>query len=47
MQVEELFQAKQQALDLKGGGSSAKKRKMNVIDVQRATAVGVQAKGMK
>ena len=47
MQVEELFQAKQQAGSLKSGGSAAKKRKMNVIDVQRATAIGVQARGMK
>jgi hypothetical protein len=46
LQAEDLFQAKQPAAALKTG-KVQKKRKMNVIDVQRATAVGVQAKGLK
>ena len=46
VQVEALFQAKQQVAAIRLG-NAAKKRKMNVIDVQRATAIGVQARGLK
>ena len=47
MQAEDLFQAKQPAVLKTGSKVAQKKRKMNVIDVQRATAIGVQAKGLK
>lgn len=43
VQVERLFQAKQ-AVALKG---RQKRKKMNILDVKRATAIGVQARSLK
>ena len=45
LQVEELFQARQMAARAKLGGKAAKK--MAVLDIKRATAIGVQAHSLR